>query len=769
MTPVTDIEHWRSQIFSRLIKIVLALGAATALPCIVIGAQHGMWAMIAVDVLAIAWLAALNHFRRLSYGLRVMQFIAVAYFAAIGLMLTVGHAAQVFLIAPPVFAAVLLGMRPALYTLIVSALSMLALGLSGLNRLELDGFAGDPRWLTVLATLNFLFVGAMIAVSGGALLQRLAKSLADLRLFAASLEEGKNALSVVNEELRLTAAAVAQLNDNVVIARVAAGPGEPQPIIFANDATVRHSGYTREELLGNTIAMFIGPQSDPVQVARVAEAMARGEGVSAELQVCTKDATPFWLELDAVPFRDEHGRHTHWVVIGRDVDERKKAAAAIDRLAYYDALTGLPIRRRFMETLDQQLARAIPHGALLFVDLDHFKNVNDVLGHAVGDSLLKLAAARLTQLMQRGDMVARLGGDEFVVLLSDPAGGEAGLAATALARADAICAALADDAGTDWVGYPVSASIGIALITCGGQSTSDLLREADMAMYRAKAAGRNCAAVFEATMHAEVEQRLMLERDLGRALELDQLSMHLQLQVDAAGHPVGAEMLMRWQRADGSMVAPDIFIPVAETTGLIVPLGRWALRQACIAWRRLAAAGCPLPLSVNVSPLQFRQHDFVADVKNTLAEFGMPPGQLILEVTEGLVISKGDETIARMHELAAIGIRFSIDDFGTGYSNLSYLKRMPLYELKIDKSFIRDTPNDPDGTAIVHSVLAMAAHLRLHVVAEGVETQEQAQFLATNGGPGMQGYLFARPMPLDALLAELGRRERPRPVEGCAA
>ena len=769
MTPATDIAHWRSQIFSRLIKIVLVLGAATALPCIVIGAQHGMWAMIAVDVLAIAWLAALNRHGSLSYGARVKQFIALAYFAAIGLMLTVGHAAQVFLIAPPVFAAVLLGMRPALYTLIVSALSMLALGLSGLNRLELDGFAGDQRWLSVLATLNFLFVGAMIAVSGGALLQRLAKSLADLRLFAVSLEEGKNALSAANAELRLVAAAVAQLNDTVVIARVAAGPGEPQPIIFANDAAVRHSGYTREELLGNTIAMFIGPQSDPVQVARVVEAMARGKGVSAELQVCTKDATPFWLELDAVPFRDEQGRHTHWVVIGRDVDERKKAAAAIDRLAYYDALTGLPNRRRFMETLEQQLGRATPHGALLFVDLDHFKNVNDVLGHAVGDSLLKHAAQRLTQLMQRGDMVARLGGDEFVVLLSDPACGHAELAATALARADAICAALSDDTGAEWVGYPVSASIGIALITCGEQSTGDLLREADMAMYRAKAAGRNCAAVFEATMHAEVEQRLMLERDLGRALELDQMAMHLQLQVDAAGHPVGAEMLMRWQRADGSMMAPDIFIPVAETTGLIVPLGRWALRQACSAWRQLAAAGCPLPLSVNVSPLQFRQPDFVADVKNTLAESGMPPGQLILEVTEGLVVSKGDETIARMHELAAIGIRFSIDDFGTGYSNLSYLKRMPLYELKIDKSFIRDTPNDPDGTAIVHSVLAMAAHLRLHVVAEGVETQEQAQFLATNGAPGMQGYLFARPMPLDALLAELGRRERPRPVEGCAA
>jgi len=769
VTPITDIAHWRSQIFSRLIKFVLGIGTVVALPCIFIAAQHGMWGMIVVDALALAWLTALSRFAKLSYRARVWHFIALVYFAAIGLMLTVGHAAQVYLIGPPVLAAVLLGMRPAFHMLILSAASLLALAFSGLVRLDLIGFTGHHAWLSVLATLNFLFVGAMIAVSGGTLLQRLAKSLADLRLFAASLEEGKNALSAANAQLRLAAAAVAQLEDSVVIARVAAGPGEAQPITFANDAAVRRSGYTREELLDNPLNMFIGPQSDPAQVANVLDAMARGEGISVELQVYPRRAAPYWLELDVAPFRDEQGRHTHWVVIGRDIGERKKAAAAIDRLAYYDALTGLPNRRLLMETLDRHLACASPRGALLFVDLDHFKNVNDALGHTAGDNLLKHAAARLSHLMRHGDMVARLGGDEFVALLCDPAGGDGDLASMATARAHAICEALSEAPSGEWVGYAASASIGIALITQGGQSASDLLREADMAMYRAKAAGRNCAAVFESTMRAEVDQRLALERDLGRALELDQLSMHLQLQVDMAGHAVGAEMLMRWQRADGSMVAPDIFIPAAETTGLIVPLGRWALRQACLAWCRLEAAGYPLPLSVNVSPLQFRQHDFVADVKSALAMSGMPPDQLILEVTEGLVVNKGDETIARMHELAAIGIRFSIDDFGTGYSNLSYLKRMPLYELKIDKSFIRDTPTDIDGTAIVHSILSMAAHLRLHVVAEGVETLEQAAFLTANGAPGMQGYLFARPMPLEALLAELEQRTGRQAVQRTAA
>jgi EAL domain-containing protein (putative c-di-GMP-specific phosphodiesterase class I) len=219
--------------------------------------------------------------------------------------------------------------------------------------------------------------------------------------------------------------------------------------------------------------------------------------------------------------------------------------------------------------------------------------------------------------------------------------------------------------------------------------------------------------------------------------------------------PVGAELLMRWRRADGTPVSPDVFIPAAESSGLIVPLGQWVLRQACRYWLRLAQAGHPLPLSVNVSPLQFRQPDFVQQVRAILQETGAPAGQLIFEVTEGLLVNDLNETIARMHELAQMGIRFSIDDFGTGYSNLAYLKKMPLYELKIDKSFIRDTPGDANGTAIVQSILAMADHLGLRVVAEGVETERQADFLAANRKPAMQGFLFSRPVPLDDFIVQM--------------
>ncbi len=260
-------------------------------------------------------------------------------------------------------------------------------------------------------------------------------------------------------------------------------------------------------------------------------------------------------------------------------------------------------------------------------------------------------------------------------------------------------------------------------------------------------------------MQAGVEQRLTIERDLAAALELGQLEMHIQPQVDGIGRAVGGEMLMRWRRPDGTMVPPNVFIPVAEESGLIVPLGQWALRQACAAVVRLQQAGHPMPLSVNVSPNQFRQADFTQQVCEALREAGAPASLLILEVTESLLIDKSDDAIARMHELAAIGIRFSIDDFGTGYSSLAYLKKMPLFELKIDKSFIDDTPGDASAVAIVQAVLAMSGHLGLRVVAEGVETEDQADFLLSNSCHCLQGYLYARPMPLASLLDWLPKAE----------
>jgi diguanylate cyclase (GGDEF)-like protein/PAS domain S-box-containing protein len=760
VAPLTDIAHWRTHIFSRLLPIVLVLGIGTAIPSIVLAVEQSLWSLVAVDLTAVGWLVALWRLRSWSYQTRVLHFIAIVFLVSAAMIVNVGAVAQPYLIAPPVFAAVLLGRRPALAALGTSTLLVLVLSANGYLK-AVTGTTAAPSVLPAWTiALNFLFVGSLITVSCSTLLQKLASSLGDLHGVARSLEEGKDAMDSLNAELRLTAAAVAQLNDMVLIAGTGGTVDVPWPIIFANDAFVRRTGYPREAVLGRSMLMFAGAETDPAEAARLVEAMHRGVAASAEVITYTREGTRCWTEIEIVPFLDENGAHTHWVVVARDIGERKKAATSIHRLAYYDVLTELPNRRFLMERLHAMLAEAQAGqgwGAVVFIDLDHFKYVNDARGHATGDALLRSVAARLSKLMQedKGDTVARIGGDEFVVLLPRIGHDHDSARAAALAQAERLRDALSSAVEVDGNRYNASASLGVTLLPHPGQSADDLLREADTAMYHAKARGRNGVALFEATMRAEVEQRLTLERDLAGAIERGELVMHLQLQCDAGGRPTGAEMLMRWQRADGRFVPPDVFIPIAEASGLIVPLGQWALHQACLAWLRLDAAGHPLPLSVNVSPMQFGQADFVAQVRAVLAQTGVPAAALILELTEGLLIKDRDATIARMHALAAIGIRFSIDDFGTGYSNLGYLKRMPLYELKIDKSFIRDTPDDADGDAIVRSILAMAAHLRLRVVAEGVETRAQADFLAANGCPVMQGYLFARPQPLEQLLASL--------------
>jgi diguanylate cyclase (GGDEF)-like protein/PAS domain S-box-containing protein len=764
VAPHTDIALWRIQIFARLLSIVLVLGIGTAIPSIALAAREGLWPLIVVDLLAIGWLLAIWRLHRWSYRTRVLNFIAVVFFVSAGMIINVGQVAHIYLIAPPVFAAVLLGRRLALVALGISGVLLLGLSVSGHVKSHVTG-TSDEFLPSLIVALNFLFIGALITVSCSTLLQKLGKSLAELHLFARSLEEGKDALDSLNAELRLTAAAVAQLNDMVLIVRATETQDQPRPIIFANDSFVRRTGYTREAVLGRSMDMFIGPGTDAAGVEGMIAAMDRGAPASGELLAYTSSGTQCWIETEIVPFVDEAGAHTHWVVVARDISERKKADTAIHQLAFFDVLTGLPNRRMLMDRLTARLQRAQDGnslGALLYIDLDNFKFINDARGHATGDALLRSAAGRLAGLMGKDDIVARFGGDEFVVLLADLGNEVSGAHAAALLAAGQIRDTLTRPFDIDGQCYNSSASIGVTLLSHSGQTVEDVLREADTAMYRGKAGGRNGVTFFEESMQAEIQHQLALERDLAAALPAGELRMYAQLQVDANGTPTGAELLMRWRRADGTMVPPNVFIPIAEASGLIVSLGQWALRQACLGCLQLAEAGHPMPLSVNVSPSQFRQPDFVASVRAILAGTGAPPSQLIFEITEGLLIDKLDDTIGRMHELAELGIRFSIDDFGTGYSSFAYLKRMPLYELKIDKSFIHDTPADANGKAIVQSILAMAGHLGLRVVAEGVETQAQAQFLAEHGAPQMQGYLFARPMPLPDMIALLDARPATR-------
>jgi diguanylate cyclase (GGDEF)-like protein/PAS domain S-box-containing protein len=764
MTNFDDVSQWRVRIFTSLMSILRFVAFVAAVPSAALAVYHGRPEVALMDGIALAWVLAIWRLDRLSYRARVWNFLAMEFCVAMGTMATVGSLGLCFLLGLPMLAVILLGMRQAFVVLAVCAGSMLAMGLGGYSELTIADFAKDSFLGVGIFTLNFTCVGAFLTVTCGSLLKGLSGSLNDVRSFARSLEEGQNALHEANRELRLTSAALAGLNDMVLIVKVVEGQGVTQPIIFANAAFERHSGYRADEIVGRSMRVLHGPDTCPDAVASLVDAMARCEPVRTQLMNYSKTGTPCWVEVEMVPFASEGGPITHWVVVGRDITEQRRSAEAIRQLAFFDVLTGLPNRRLLMERLNGLVTKAHAgggYGALLYIDLDNFKSVNDARGHATGDALLKHVAARLTGAVRKCDTVARLGGDEFVVLLEDLGHDSREATATALGLADQVGAALTYPVEIDGQIYHSSGSIGVALPVRAAHTVQDLLREADTAMYHAKSAGRNGVALFEKTMRTAAENTLMLEHDLARALDNDQLALHLQMQVDRDGKPIGAEVLLRWRRDDGVQVPPDVFIPVAEASGLIVPIGAWVLRQALEAWQELDRVGYPLPLSINVSPRQFREPDFVASVRSALRDTGVPPDQLILEITEGLLVDDLNETAARMRELAQLGIRFSIDDFGTGYSNLAYLRKMPLYELKIDRSFLRDTPHDVNGTAIVQSILAMASHLGLRVMAEGIETAEQVQFLEENGAPCMQGYLFCRPMPLDDLIGRLAEQRMP--------
>lgn len=352
-------------------------------------------------------------------------------------------------------------------------------------------------------------------------------------------------------------------------------------------------------------------------------------------------------------------------------------------------------------------------------------------------------------------MVARFGGDEFVIHSPNIATELTYGFPTAIAIGQAVRYAVQQPIEVDGQVHVTTCSVGVTLFPKADQQVNDLLREADTAMYHARAAGRDQVVMFEPKMHVELEARLQLERDLDLASERDELALYCQAQVDCEGQIVGGEILLRWRHASKGYVSPNVFIPLAEESDLIFRIGAWVIEAACRVEVQVRQQGLALPLSLNISPKQFRHPDFVTHVKKSIISTRAHASQLIFEVTEGLLIENVEEVIARMNELKNIGIRFSIDDFGTGYSSLAYLKRLPLYELKIDKQFAQDVPTDADDVAIVHSILSVAKHLRLRVVAEGVETPEQSCFLCAAGCDILQGYLYAQPIPIDDFMMSL--------------
>ncbi|MCW8200133.1 EAL domain-containing protein [Verminephrobacter aporrectodeae subsp. tuberculatae] len=468
------------------------------------------------------------------------------------------------------------------------------------------------------------------------------------------------------------------------------------------------------------------------------------------------DGSVYWLSVSGVPLLDASGALRGYRGVGRNITGRKQAESQIERLAFYDALTGLPNRRLLLDRLQRATVAAThssTQGALLFIDLDNFKDLNDTLGHDIGDQLLLQVAQRLKACVRETDTVARFGGDEFVVLLEGLSANSAHASAETAHVASHIATTLGQPYPLGETSHHSTPSIGIALFGRQPCSVDELLKHADLAMYQAKAAGRNTQRFFDPEMQAAVSSRSALEADLRRGLEQKEQLLYYQPVVDGKGHLQGAEALLRWNHPRRGIVSPAEFIPLAEQTGLILPLGHWVLETACaqlVTWSRSALTR-PFFLSVNVSVRQFRQPDFVQQVLGTLDASGANPERLKLELTESLLLADVEDSIARMEQLRSHGVGFSLDDFGTGYSSLSYLKRLPLEQLKIDQSFVRDLQTNPNDAAIVRTILALADSLDLSVVAEGVETTGQFEFLHRHGCKAFQGYLFGRPMPCELL------------------
>jgi diguanylate cyclase (GGDEF)-like protein/PAS domain S-box-containing protein len=536
-------------------------------------------------------------------------------------------------------------------------------------------------------------------------------------------------------------------------------------ILRVNRAFTEITGYSAEEAVGQTPHLLSSGRHDLAFYETMWDSLVRTGSWQGEIWNRRKNGEEFpeWLSITAV--KDSNGEVTNYVGTFADITDRKAAENEIAQLAFYDHLTGLPNRRLLLDRLRHALAgcaRNGRYGALLFFDLDHFKVLNDTLGHDVGDQLLVEVASRLQSCVRQSDTVARLGGDEFVVVLEDLDGSDgeqlAAMQAEALAvKAQAVlCQPYLLDISVNGEArgkrsHHCSSSIGITLFDGMPVTVEELMKRADTAMYEAKALGRNTLRFFDPDMQAVVTAHAALEADLRKAIAERQFLIHYQAQVDSSGHVIGAEALVRWQHPTRGLVHPTEFIPLAEDTGLIQTLGHWVLETAC---RQLAAwaarpATAQLTLAVNVSAQQFRHKDFVDEVLAAIADSGANPQRLKLELTETQLVHNVQEIIEKMLVLKAAGIGFSLDDFGTGYSSLTYLKRMPLEQLKIDQSFVRDVLMDTSDAAIARTVVALARTLGLGVIAEGVETGLQRDFLARSGCHAYQGYYFSHPLPLN--------------------
>ena len=506
-------------------------------------------------------------------------------------------------------------------------------------------------------------------------------------------------------------------------------------------------------LLGKTVTQVMPPVAANIilQALQLAHANGLTRGQQFELPLAQKN---HWFELSVASKPVTAGQEPRFIVISRDITERKQAEQDVRQLAYFDTLTGLPNRSLLNDRIHHALAEADRRNeslVLMFLDLDHFKNVNDTLGHRVGDELLVVLAARMQFVVREQDTVARQGGDEFILLLPNTEGDGAARVAEKLLHT------LSQPVHIEQHELTVTPSMGIAQYPRDGTDLETLTRHADIAMYRAKQNGRNGYQFFTTEMQVHASRTLQLENALRRALERDQLRLHYQPQLSlSTGQIVGVEALLRWQHPKLGRVSPAEFIPIAETSGLIQTIGEWVLRTAVTQAKQWLDQGLPvMTMSVNLSAVQFRHPDLPALVAQVLAEAQLPPHHLALELTESVALHDPEGAMAVLTRLHQQGVRISIDDFGTGYSSLSYLKRFQAYQLKIDQSFVRNITDDPDDRAIVNAIIHMARSLGMSTIAEGVETQAQLTLLQAQGCDEVQGYFFCKPQPPETLLGFL--------------